>query len=206
MHSVVRYVSLLSRVLDQHLEEVQAGLIVAQGLFGGLGVEHELAVILGVELHAEAERLILTLDRLDDLHTVDRRRADDGEVRALNAADRLVVPGGNVLQLRGADDLIEPLGGVLIDDHIVAGIGAVRRADGHSVRVVVGRALLLIVVGDILDERAAGDDGHHLLAAADRERRHVFFKAVGHEHAVGDIARGVDLFALVLFLLGDLEQ
>ena len=83
MHSVVRYVSLLARVLDQHLEEVQAGLIVAQGLFGGLGVEHELAVILGVELHAEAERLILTLDRLDDLHTVDRRRADDGEVRAL---------------------------------------------------------------------------------------------------------------------------
>ena len=70
MHSVVRYVSLLARVLDQHLEEVQAGLIVAQGLFGGLGVEHELAVILGVELHAEAERLILTLDRLDDLHTV----------------------------------------------------------------------------------------------------------------------------------------
>ena len=63
MHSVVRYVSLLARVLDQHLEEVQAGLIVAQGLFGGLGVEHELAVILGVELHAEAERLILTLDR-----------------------------------------------------------------------------------------------------------------------------------------------
>ena len=71
MHSVVRYVSLLARVLDQHLEEVQAGLIVAQGLFGGLGVEHELAVILGVELYAEAERLILTLDRLDDLHTVD---------------------------------------------------------------------------------------------------------------------------------------
>ena len=54
MHSVVRYVSLLARVLDQHLEEVQAGLIVAQGLFGGLGVEHELAVILGVELHADS--------------------------------------------------------------------------------------------------------------------------------------------------------
>ena len=89
MHSVVRYVSLLARVLDQHLEEVQAGLIVAQGLFGGLGVEHELAVILGVELHAEAESLVLTLDRFNDFHAVIRRRADDGEVRALNAADRL---------------------------------------------------------------------------------------------------------------------
>ena len=117
-----------------------------------------------------------------------------------------MVPGGDVLQLRGADDLVEPLGGVLVDDHIVTGIGAVRRADGHSVRVVIGRALLLIVVGDILNERAAGNDGHHLLAAADRERRHVFFEAVGHEHVVRDIARGVDLFALVLFLLGDLEQ
>ena len=59
MHSVVRYVSLLARVLDQHLEEVQAGLIVAQGLFGGLGVEHELAVILGVELHAVHPALIV---------------------------------------------------------------------------------------------------------------------------------------------------
>ncbi len=117
-----------------------------------------------------------------------------------------MMPGGNILQLRGADNLIEPLGSILIDGHIVAGISTIRCVSRHSVRIVVGLSLFLIIVGDILNERAAGNNGHHLLAAADCERRHVLFEAISHEHVVRDIARGVDLFALVLFLLGNLEQ
>ena len=157
---------LLACVLDQRLKEVQAGLIVAQGLFRRLAIEHELAVVLGVELNAEAEGLILTLDRFNDLHAVIRCGADNGEIRPLNAADGLMMPGGNILQLRGADNLIEPLGSILIDGHIVAGISTIRCVSRHSVRIVVGLSLFLIIVGDILNERAAGNNGHHLLAAA----------------------------------------
>ena len=97
---------LFACVLDQRLKEVQAGLIVAQSLFRRLAIEHELAVVLGVELNAEAESLILTLDRFNDLHAPSYV-AVLTTVRfvPLNAADGLMMPGGDILQLRGADIL-----------------------------------------------------------------------------------------------------
>ena len=158
-----------------------------------------------MELHAQAEGVVLILHALNNGHAVVHGLGHHGQVGALHAADGLVMPGGDIGQSAGAHDAVQQ--GVGADQlHIVAGIIPVLSVGGHPVQVVVLRALLGVVVGDLLDEIGAGDDAHHLHAAAGGEGGHVIVDAVGHQGVVGDVAGGVDLLAAVGLLLRHCEQ
>ena len=158
-----------------------------------------------MELDAQAEGVCLILQSLNDLDAVDVGGSDHGQAGALNAVNSLVMPGGDILQLGRANDVVHPLG-ILLDDNVMTLVVTVGSSGRHTVSVVVSNTLILIIVGDILDEGDTANDAHHLLAAAGSQGGDVLINAISHIGVVGDIAGGVDAFALVINGNGDLEQ
>ena len=115
------------------------------------------------------------------------------------------MPGGDVVQRIRIHDVVQPR--LLVNDlDAVAGVIPVGRSGGHTVQVVILRALLGVVVGDLLDKIGAGDDTHHLHAPAGSQGGHIIVNAVGHQGVVGDVAGGVNLLAAVGLLLRHREQ
>ena len=69
------------RIGNQRVEEAHAGVNIAQSLLRSLIVVDELAVIFGMELNAQDERLVLTFNALNDLHAVRNRAGYDRQRR-----------------------------------------------------------------------------------------------------------------------------
>ena len=167
---------LLGRGLEDGQRHRHLRLAVGPRLGDQRGDQRRGRVGLRVPLHAEREPARRVLDRLGQV--VDRRPAGDLEALA-EAVDALVVVR---LRARGRS---RPR--------------RARRASRGAADVVVGvverarRAAVVLVadgVGQVLDQRPAARDVHHLHAAADAEQRQVALERAARQRELERVALG----------------